>query len=395
MLFLTYWFVLYACVFFPLYWIFPSHSIRRLLLVAGSVTFHTHFAGPAGVAPIVVMGICTYLSALSGHRGVCRSMILVNVLALVYYKYTFFLSTKVVGAIWPSSDQLIAYPFLREIVPPLAISFFVFEYVHYLLDILGGSAPIRDPLDFILFSVFWPSIVAGPVKRYQEFVPELHRGLLEVESADVAEGVLRVAIGFAKKFIADNLTAYISYCDPLYGSMPILDRWEVVLFIGIRILMDFSGYTDMAVGFARMQGIRLPENFNWPYLARSINEFWRRWHMSLSRWIRDYVYIPLGGNRRGAVRAAVNGIITFAVCGLWHGAGFNFLVWGLYHGAGLAIAGSYRRMGWAGRMLGQLFDAAPVLGWGTTMLFVFFGWLFFFYPVPTALQMIHLLFRRY
>jgi alginate O-acetyltransferase complex protein AlgI len=289
MLFLTYWFFLYACVFFPLYWIFPSHSIRRLLLVAGSVTFHTHFAGPAGVAPIVVMGICTYLSALSGHRGVCRSMILVNVLALVYYKYTIFLSTKVVGAIWPSSDQLIAYPFLREIVPPLAISFFVFEYVHYLLDILGGSAPIRDPLDFILFSVFWPSIVAGPVKRYQEFVPELHRGLLEVESADVAEGVLRVAIGFAKKFIADNLTAYISYCDPLYGSMPILDRWEVVLFIGIRILMDFSGYTDMAVGFARMQGIRLPENFNWPYLARSINEFWRRWHMSLSRWIRDYV----------------------------------------------------------------------------------------------------------
>jgi alginate O-acetyltransferase complex protein AlgI len=256
---------------------------------------------------------------------------------------------------------------------------------------MGGSPPIRDPIDFALFSVFWPSIVAGPVKRYQEFLPELHRGLAEIQCSDVAEGILRIATGYAKKMIAENLTAYIAYSDSRFDHMLLEWRWFVVLCVGMRILLDFSGYTDMAVGFARMQGIRLPENFNWPYLARSINEFWRRWHMSLSRWIRDYIYIPLGGNRRGAVRAALNGLITFALCGLWHGAGFNFLVWGVYHGVGLAVASSYRRSGWFGRVSGRINDSAPIVGWFSTTVFVFIGWLFFFYPVPTALHMMRFL----
>jgi alginate O-acetyltransferase complex protein AlgI len=392
MLFLTYWFVLYAAILFPIYWALPSHTIRRVVLLAGSIVFHAHFAGPAGVIPIVVLGVATYLAALAGNRIACRSMIVANVLALVYYKYAMFLCNQVVGAVWP---ELAGFgstsPFLREIVPPLAISFFVFEYVHYLLDVMSGAPPLRRPIDFALFSVFWPSIVAGPVKRYQEFIPELNRGLSEVRPEDVAEGLLRVALGYAKKIAADNLTAYILFSDPRFAHLTLPWRWFVVLCIGMRILLDFSGYTDMAVGFARMHGIRLPENFNWPYVARSIGEFWRRWHMSLSRWIRDYVYIPLGGNRRGAVRAAVNGLVTFALCGLWHGAGFNFLVWGVYHGAGLAVAGSYRKCGWIGQLAGRAFDAIPALGWFLTMLFVFLGWLFFFYPVPTAVRMMHLM----
>jgi len=392
MLFLTYWFVLYAIVLFPLYWMMPVHSFRRVVLLAGSVVFHAHFAGPAGVIPIVILGVCTYLAALSGRRVACQIMILGNVLALVYYKYALFICNQVVGSIWP---EAIAFgttsPLLREIVPPLAISFFVFEYVHYLLDIMSGSPPVSDPIDFALFSVFWPSIVAGPVKRYQEFIPEMHRGLVEVRSADVAEGMLRISLGYAKKIVADNLTAYLTFSDSRFDGFELEWRWFVVVCIGMRILLDFSGYTDMAVGFARMHGIQLPENFNWPYLARSINEFWRRWHMSLSRWIRDYVYIPLGGSRRGALRAAANGLITFAVCGLWHGAGFNFLVWGVYHGVGLAVAGSYRRLGLIGRVSGKVFDSVPLLGWLYTIIFVFMGWLFFFYPVPTALHMIYFL----
>jgi alginate O-acetyltransferase complex protein AlgI len=394
MLFLTYWYVLFAIVLFPIYWAVPSHRVRRLVLLAGSIVFHTHFAGPAGVIPIVIMGVCTYLVALTGLRSICRTMIVANVLALVYYKYALFLCNQVVGAIWPEAAAFgTTSPFLKQIVPPLAISFFVFEYVHYLLDIVGGSPPIRDPIDFALFSVFWPSIVAGPVKRYQEFIPELHRGLEEIQSSDVAEGILRAALGYAKKIIADNLTAYIAYSDSdaRFEGMTLDWRWFVVLCIGLRILLDFSGYSDMAVGFARMYGIRLPENFNWPYLARSINEFWRRWHMSLSRWIRDYVYIPLGGNRRGAVRAALNGLITFALCGLWHGAGFNFLTWGVYHGVGLAIAGSYRRLGLIGRLSGKVFDYVSLLGWMFTVVFVFIGWLFFFYPMPAALHMMYFL----
>jgi alginate O-acetyltransferase complex protein AlgI len=388
MLFLTYWFILYVAVFFPIYWAVPSPGIRRVVLLGGSIIFHAHFAGPAGVIPIVILGACTYFASRVGSRFLCRSMILANILSLVYYKYALFLCNRVVGAVWPEAAVFAAEsPLLHDIIPPLAISFFVFEYVHYLLDFLHGAEPIRSPGDFALFSVFWPSIVAGPVKRYQEFLPELNRGLSEMSGSDVAEGLLRVALGYSKKIVADNLTAYILFSEPRFDDLSLSWRWFVVGCVGFRILLDFSGYSDMAVGFARMHGIRLPENFNWPYVATSIGEFWRRWHMSLSRWIRDYVYIQLGGNRRGAVRTAANGLVTFALCGLWHGAGFNFLAWGVYHGVGLAAAGNYRSWGWAGRTAGRIFDGCPPLGWLLTTLFVFLGWLFFFYPVPTALHL--------
>ena len=392
MLFLTYWFVLYALVLFPLYWVVPTRGLRRAVLLAGCVVFHAHFAGAAGVLPIVVLGFFTYWAGRSRSRAACGLMVLANVLALVYYKYALFLCKEVVGAVWPEALQFgTTSPFLKSIVPPLAISFFVFEYVHYLLDVSGGSAPLRDPVDFALFSVFWPSIVAGPVKRYQEFMPALEEGLTRTPAPAVAEGLLRVALGYAKKVAADNLTAYITFSDGRYDALPLEWRWFVVLCIGLRILLDFSGYTDMAVGFARMHGVRLPENFNWPYLCRSIVSFWRAWHMSLSRWIRDYVYIALGGNRRGVVRTAVNGLLTFALCGLWHGAGYNFLAWGVLHGLGLAVATNYRRLGPPGRGLGWVFDHVPPLGWLLTTVFVFLAWLFFFYPVPKALHMMHLL----
>jgi alginate O-acetyltransferase complex protein AlgI len=391
-LFLTYWFILYAVILFPLYWLVPRTGVRRLVLLGGCVVFHAHFAGAAGVLPIVVLGFFTYWAGWFRWRPACFAMVAANVLALVYYKYAMFLCKQVVGAVWPEAIEFgTTNPYLKEIIPPLAISFFVFEYVHYLLDVSHGEAPLRDPIDFALFSVFWPSIVAGPVKRYQEFIPELHHGLANVGRSDVAEGLLRVALGYAKKVVADNLTAYIAFATPRYDHMTLEWRWFLVLCIGMRILLDFSGYTDMAVGFARMHGIRLPENFNWPYLTRSIVSFWRSWHMSLSRWIRDYIYIALGGNRRGLVRTAVNGLLTFALCGLWHGAGFNFLAWGVLHGVGLAIATNYRKLGAAGRGLGWMFDRFPPMGWALTTLFVFLGWLFFFYPVPQALHMMHLL----
>lgn len=391
MLFLTYWFVLYAAILFPLYWFVFRAGARRLVLIAGSVVFHTHFAGPAGVMPIIALGIVTYLAARLG-RWPSRVAVVLNVLALVYYKYSIFLCKQVVGSVWPEAVEFgNSSEFIKDIIPPLAISFFVFEYVHYLLDVQGGSKPIRNVVDFALFSVFWPSIVAGPVKRYQEFLPAMHHGLGHVSRSDVAEGLMRASLGYAKKIVADNLTAYITFAATRYDQMTLTWRWFLVLCIGVRILLDFSGYTDMAVGFARMHGIQLPENFNWPYLSRSIVEFWRRWHMSLSRWIRDYVYISLGGSRHGVIRTAINGLITFALCGLWHGAGFNFLVWGVLHGVALAIATNYRRLWWPGRALGVVFDRVPVLGWALTTLYVFLTWLFFFYPVTKAAHMMHLL----
>jgi alginate O-acetyltransferase complex protein AlgI len=172
-----------------------------------------------------------------------------------------------------------------------------------------------------------------------------------------------------------------------------------VLAIGFRILLDFSGYSDMAIGFARMMGIRLPENFNWPYLAGSIIDFWRRWHISLSTWIRDYIYIPLGGSRHGLLRKTFNGFAAMALCGLWHGAAWNFALWGIYHGIGLAVAGAVpvpRAL--SGELRADLsnFSTAMTTGavfawratsWLATMLFVQLGWLLFFYPADQALHM--------
>jgi alginate O-acetyltransferase complex protein AlgI len=278
-------------------------------------------------------------------------------------------------------------------MPPLAISFFVFEFVHYLYDVRHGSPPLRSPLYFGLFSIFWPSIVAGPVKRYEEFVPALRSGVRHVCDRDVAVGCILVAVGLVKKFIADNLTAYLAYHVPHFGWMGPTQRWWAFLALAFRILLDFSGYSDMAIGFARMFGIKLPANFNWPYLATSLTEFWHRWHISLSRWIRDYVYIPIGGGRCGIVRKVFNGLFAFALCGLWHGAAWNMLVWGLYHGAGLAVCSSYRAvLGKAGDAIGNWFACNRVVGWALTMLFVGIGWLFFFYPLPVAFDMLKLLF---
>lgn len=396
MLFLTYWFVLFAAVFFVLYWCIPNVTARVVLLLVACLVFHTHFAGPAGVLPVALLGLVTYFAARSQSRKACLAGIVLCVGALVFYKYSAFVLT---AALSPFSENLAAsasgwvQQYLLPAAPPLAISFFVFEFVHYLYDVRKGTAPLKSPVEFGVFSVFWPSIVAGPIKRYEQFVPAMYEGARTVSQHDVAVGLIRVTIGLLKKYAADNLTAYIAYEVPRWDHLPLGVRWWIFIAIGLRILLDFSGYSDMAIGFARMMGIVLPENFRWPYLAGNINEFWRRWHISLSTWIRDYVYIPIGGNRFGVARRIFNGLVAFALCGLWHGAAWNFVLWGLYHGVGLAISGNYRTfLGWPGRRLAFWLSRNRVVAWLLTMLFVHVGWLLFFYPVPQALKMLKGLF---
>jgi alginate O-acetyltransferase complex protein AlgI len=193
--------------------------------------------------------------------------------------------------------------------------------------------------------------------------------------------------------IADNLTAGIEFWHQYYGSLSIAGRWEMFGALALRILMDFSGYSDIAIGLARMMGIRLPENFNWPYFSTSLQEFWHRWHISLSSWIRDYVYIPLGGNRHGIVRKILNGLVAFSLCGLWHGPAWNFVCWGVYHGVGLAISSNYQAaLGAPGRWLASFLARSPFVGWILTTAFVFVGWLYFFYPLGEATRMLRLLF---
>jgi alginate O-acetyltransferase complex protein AlgI len=261
-------------------------------------------------------------------------------------------------------------------------------------------------MSFALFISFWPSLVAGPIKRYRQYIVSLSSGMRNVSSDDVIAGMLRVTIGTVKKFGGDILTGWIQTQQPAFDFLPLSTRWMIVIAIGFRILLDFSGYSDMAIGFARMMGIRLPENFNWPYLAHSITDFWRRWHISLSTWIRDYIYIPLGGSRHGLLRKSLNGFAAMALCGLWHGSAWNFALWGIYHGAGLALASAVplpkllageQHVGFStfrATMMSVTFVMWRAVSWLVTMLFVQLGWLLFFYPADEAFHMASRLFVR-
>jgi len=277
--------------------------------------------------------------------------------------------------------------------PPLAVSFFTFEFVHYLVEIRRGHEPIRNAREFATVSIYFPSLVAGPIKRYRDFIPQLRAGCAQVRTDDVLVGLQRFALGAFKKLVlADNLQSIIRFVEPHFPSFSASDAWGFLIAVSLRILFDFSGYSDMAIGLSRMMGIGLPENFNYPYFAKSLPQFWQRWHISLSTWIRDYVYIPLGGNRLGVPRRILNGIIAFALCGIWHGAAGHFLLWGLWHGAGLAVASTYRLAGPRGLRVAEYLGHNDFLAWLLTQLYVSVGWLLFFYPVDQAWEMAQKLF---
>ena len=398
MIFTTYWFLAFATVFFALYWLIRDARIRLALITLGSIVFQFHCAGTAGVLPIFILGIIVYFLGLLDSKRAHLIGIILCCLALLTYKYTGFIISTFVGFFNQElgNYMLEASKKMLPEVPPLGISFFVFEFVHYLMDRRHGCPPIKKPVDFVVFSVYFPSMVAGPIKRYEQFLPSLREGIAKVNSSDVMVGLIQVALGFSKKIIADNLTLWIERYEKSFTTESMTLRWLLFAGIGFRILLDFSGYSDIAIGIARMMGIRLPMNFNWPYLAKSIAEFWQRWHISLSSWIRDYIYIPLGGNRHGNARKIANGLIAFSLCGLWHGPAWNFVIWGVYHGLGLAVSNTYTQLPFGiGKGIETVFRRVPFLGWALTLLFVWLGWLLFFYPVDTAWKMAVALFVRH
>jgi alginate O-acetyltransferase complex protein AlgI len=389
MIFTQYWFLEFAAIVVPVYWLLRNPMLRMLFLLVACVVFHAHFAGAAGVLPVVVLGVIVFFIGRSENPTACAAGIALCAFALAFYKYADFFCEGLIAHFSPALAAKMAGVYHKHIPGiPLAISFFTFEFVHYLYEVRRKRPPIRKPLDFALFTIFFPSLVAGPIKRYDEFLASLKRGLSEVNVADVTEGLVRIATGYFKKTcIADNLTSYVNLYVPVFHALSKPERWQIFIAIAFRILMDFSGYSDIAIGFAKLFGIRLPENFNWPYLATSIQIFWQRWHISLSTWIRDYIYIPLGGSRAGVFRRVMNGLIAFALCGLWHGPAWHYVLWGVYHGVGLAICANYRKAGRVGALIGAAFTRAPVLGWAVTMYFVCFGWLLFFYPAGQACRM--------
>ncbi len=257
--------------------------------------------------------------------------------ALVAFKYGNLITTTL--GLAAADLRLPALPEFPKLVLPLAISFFTFEFVHYIVDARAGKLPEHAPADFFAFVLFFPTMVAGPIKRFQDFKPQIAPA--RAGSQDLNDGMTRILIGLAKKLVHRRHRSPRSRLpfsrQPRCGQPPENELVVALLAFAVKIYMDFSGYSDIAIGSARLFGLHVPENFNWPYIRANIAQFWRHWHMSLTSWITDYVYIPLGGSRRGLAFTAINSIIAMAVSGLWHGAQWHFLVWGLYHGVMLAI----------------------------------------------------------
>ncbi len=249
---------------------------------------------------------------------------------------------------------------------PLGISFYTFHGISYIMDVYRGVIPAeRRPLAFGLYYTLFPQLVAGPIVRYAEIAADLTVRRISLE--DVYAGMRRFAIGLAKKTLIANQVALIA--DGVFGLDPAnltaAAAWIGVAAYSLQIYFDFSGYSDMAIGIGRALGFRFPENFEHPYTAISVRDFWRRWHMTLTRWFRDYLYFPLGGNRRGAARQAANLFIVFSLCGLWHGASWTFLGWGLFHGFFLSVERlAQKKPIPGGRLLGHAYTLAVVgFGW--------------------------------
>ena len=262
------------------------------------------------------------------------------------------------------------------IVLPLGISFFTFQKISYLIDLRRGDRHVYGLLEFAAFVTFFPQLIAGPLVRHNEIIPQFD---LPPRRPQVWENLSRgsalFTIGLAKKAAIADTVAQV--CDPLYarfaaGAHPSLaEAWAAAGTYMLQIYFDFSGYSDMAIGLALMFGLRLPMNFAAPYRSASIREFWRRWHMTLSRFLRDYVYIPLGGNRAGRGRQAANVVATMLLGGLWHGAAWTFVAWGGLHGLALAANSAWDRAG---------LRMPRAAGWLLTMLFVLVGWVLFRSP---------------
>jgi alginate O-acetyltransferase complex protein AlgI len=326
-----------------LYFLFPRVARNGVLLVASLVYYAW---GESTFLPLVFVSIVgNYVFGLAMQRlveGRARKLLLgvavvMNIGLLVWFKYANFFvhAFNVAAHQFPSVHHSVR---LHPIALPLGISFFTFHALSYVIDIYRRQAVAQRSLPRLgLYILFFPQLVAGPIVRYHEISDQL--GARQVRMSDLAAGIERFVIGLAKKMLIANVTAEIAdgiFAVPLSALTTGL-AWLGACAYAIQIYFDFSGYSDMAIGLARLFGFRFPENFDYPYISRSVTEFWRRWHLSLSRWFRDYLYIPLGGNRRGGARTYLNLVTVFFLCGLWHGASWTFVIWGLIHGAFLVI----------------------------------------------------------
>lgn len=375
MLFNSYEFIfIFLPVMFVVYFYLNSKRLilgAKIWLVLGSLFFYSYWN--VIYLPLILLSIFVNYGvglSLVNHKKIRISSktilsfgIVFNLGLLGYFKYTDFFLDNFNGIFGTNIP-------LPHIILPLGISFFTFTQIAFLVDAYKQEAKEYSLINYMLFVTYFPHLLAGPILHHKEMMPQFASKYNWVKNyRNIALGLFIFSIGLFKKVvIADTFAVWANAGFDTATTLNLIEAWATSLSYTFQLYFDFSGYTDMAIGISLMFNIKLPINFNSPYKALSIQDFWRRWHMTLSRFLRDYLYIPLGGNRKGNIRTYVNLITTFLLGGLWHGAGWTFIIWGLLHGIALAIHRFWQSLG---------FRMNKILAWFITFNFINITWIFF------------------
>lgn len=369
-------FLVLFTAFLSIYIILYQKKFARVVYVLAFSLFFYYKSSGIYVLNLVILAVVDYYAALALHKEEHPTrkkrwlvlLIIFNLSFLLYFKYTNFILENLAYLAQRDFKKL-------DIFLPIGVSFYTFQTISYLVDVYKGEIkPCRNLIDFGFYLSFFPQLVAGPIVRAKDFLPQIHQKIV-FRREQMGEGLFMILKGLIKKaLIADYMA---QYADLIFGAPGTYSGFENLMAMyayTLQIYCDFSGYSDMAIGLALLMGFRLPENFRSPYNSVSITEFWRRWHISLSTWLRDYIYIPMGGNRKGEEKQWLFLMLTMLIGGFWHGASWKFVFWGFMHGAGLFIhkifSKSVKEMG-LNRAILRPFD------WFITFHFVALLWVFF------------------
>jgi alginate O-acetyltransferase complex protein AlgI len=341
-----------------------------VMLLTASIDYGCGMAIAGGFRPGPIEPLCVGGSRTALQKAAVWASVVSNLALLGFFKYFGFGLENYNRLVAAAGLDALQWHTTLKIALPLGISFYTFQSMSYTIDVYRGHVrATRNPIDFVCYVTLFPQLVAGPIVRYVDVARELVERA--VTAADFARGVTRFTLGLGKKVLIANTVA--SLADRIFSlpadQLHFKEAWLGVIAYTLQIYFDFSGYSDMAIGMGRMLGFHFPENFCHPYAARSIQDFWRRWHISLSTWFRDYLYIPLGGSRGTPAQTYRNLLLVFLLCGLWHGAGWTFIAWGLWHGMFLVL----ERLG-LGRQLERRWG---VVGHAYALVVVMFGWVLF------------------
>lgn len=336
---------IFVSVVVSLLFFLRNNSYRKTVLLAAGIYFYSYFDYRITLLLLLSI-ITTYFianliscsSAAKQRKMWLLTGVIINVAVLLFFKYFNFFVENITAAVpagWLHPSHL-------DLIVPLGISFYTFRFVSYLVDVYRNDMAPGSVVDFLLYGTFFPIIVSGPIARASTFLPQLFD--IHVSAESLYKGYRLFVLGlFLKVFVADGIASYVNYFysnNEIFGT---LTAWMVVVAYSVEIYCDFAGYSSMAIGVACMVGIHIEKNFNFPYLAGNIQEFWKRWHITLSGWIKDYLYIPLGGSRKGVRRRYLNYLIVMILCGFWHGAAWTFILWGGLHGGMLVIHDKWRK----------------------------------------------------